>query len=138
MRVKLCARCPYRPQDLADHYDPEAALHACATCDGEQRMLDQHHPGETHRRSRKCTTTPAISGTAQRNVAPFATENLASSVTIPGEPPSVQGRALITSRLAGRATADGYGDFAPPDDSRKGHHEAIPRRSAFRNKEQAY
>ncbi len=137
MRVKLCARCPYRPQDLADHYDPEAALHACATCDSEQRMLDQHHPGETHRR-RKCTTTPITTGTAQRNVAPFVTENLASSVTIPGEPPYVQSGALVTSRLAGRTTADGYGDFAPPDDSRKGHHEAISRRSVFRNKEQAH
>lgn len=137
MRVKLCARCPYRPHDLADHYDPEAALHACATCDSEQRMLDQHYPGETHRR-RKCTTTLSTTGTAQRNVAPFATESLASSVTIPGEPPSVRGGALITSRPAGRATADGYGDFEPPDDSRKGHHEAISRRSAFRNKESAY
>src|ERR1700676_2211377 len=23
MRVKLCARCPYAPRDLAGHYDPE-------------------------------------------------------------------------------------------------------------------
>jgi hypothetical protein len=34
MRVKLCARCPYTPQDLTGHYDPEAALHVCAKCDG--------------------------------------------------------------------------------------------------------
>ena len=39
MRVKLCARCPYLPCDLAGHYDPEAVLHLCAKCDGEQGML---------------------------------------------------------------------------------------------------
>jgi hypothetical protein len=36
MRVKLCARCPYTPRDLAGHYDPEATLHVGAKCDGEQ------------------------------------------------------------------------------------------------------
>jgi hypothetical protein len=137
MRVKLCARCPYTPHDLADHYDPEAALHVCAKCDGEQRMLDQHHPGETDRRH-KCSTTQSTSHTAQRNGAPFATEGLASSVIIPGEPPSVQSGALITSRPAGRATIDGYGDFEPPDDSRGDYDAAISSRSAFRNREQAY
>jgi hypothetical protein len=35
MRVKLCTRCPYTPQDLTGHYDPEAALHLGAKCDGE-------------------------------------------------------------------------------------------------------
>lgn len=42
MKVTLCTRCPYGPRDLADHYDPEAALHVCAKCDGEQRMLTNH------------------------------------------------------------------------------------------------
>jgi hypothetical protein len=115
MRVKLCARCPYTPQDLANHYDPEAALHACAKCDGEQRMLDQRDLGETDRR-RKCSTTLSTSGKTQWNVAPFATESSASSATIPVESPSVQSGASITSRPAGRATADGYGDFELPDD----------------------
>jgi hypothetical protein len=110
MRVKLCARCPYTPRDLADHYDPAAALHACAKCDGEQRMLDQRDLGETHRR-RKCSTTQFPSGKTQWNVAPFATESSASSVTIAVESPSVQSGASITSRPAGRATADGCGDF---------------------------
>ena len=35
MRVKVCSRCPYTPRDLADHYDPDGILHACAKCDGE-------------------------------------------------------------------------------------------------------
>ena len=48
MRVKLCRRCPYTPRDLADHYDPEAALHVCAKCDGEQAMLTNHYPREVH------------------------------------------------------------------------------------------
>ena len=37
MKVKLCARCPYKPQTLDGHYDLEAALHLCARCDGEER-----------------------------------------------------------------------------------------------------
>ena len=50
MRVKLCARCPYAPRDLAGHYDPEAAFHACAKCDGEQGMITNHYPREARRR----------------------------------------------------------------------------------------
>jgi hypothetical protein len=41
MRVKLCARCPYTPRDLASHYDPDAALHACAKCDDNYDMCDR-------------------------------------------------------------------------------------------------
>jgi hypothetical protein len=100
---------------LADHYDPAAALHACAKRDGEQRMLDQRALGETDRR-RKCTTTLFRSGKTLWNVAPSATESSASSVTIAVESPSVQSGASITSRPAGRATADGCGDFERPDD----------------------
>lgn len=110
MRVKLCARCPYTPYDLAGHYDPEAALHACAQCDGERPYL-----GETRRR-RKCPTTQLTTGTTPWNVAPFATESSASSATIPVELPSVQSGASLTSGPAARATANGYGDFEPPDD----------------------
>src|SRR5260370_5264658 len=39
MRVKLCARCPYTQEDLIGHYDPKAALHACAKCDGSQGVV---------------------------------------------------------------------------------------------------
>jgi hypothetical protein len=44
MRVKLCARCPYTPRELAGHYDPEATLHVCAKCDGEQEVLTKRCP----------------------------------------------------------------------------------------------
>jgi hypothetical protein len=116
MKVKLCARCPYKPRDLTGHYDPEAALHACAKCDGEQRvpMRTRPYPREARRR-RKCSTVPKIFGLTQRSDAPSVTESLVSSATTPGEPPSVQRNALIASRPARRATADGYCDFKPPD-----------------------
>jgi hypothetical protein len=44
MRVKLCTRCPYLPCDLAGHYDPEGALHLCATCDREQETRFKPYP----------------------------------------------------------------------------------------------
>ena len=137
MRVKLCARCPYTPQDLTGHYDPQAALHVCAKCDGEQGMLTNHYPREAHRR-RKCATVPNIFGMAQQSGAPSVTENLVSSGTTPGELPSVQRSALIASRPARRATADGYAEFKPPDNSCSENHAESSRHSGFRNKEAAH
>jgi hypothetical protein len=75
MRVKLCARCPYTPQDLTGHYDPEAALHLCAKCDGEQGMLANHYPRESRRRQ-TCTTVSNILEMAQRSAALSVTESL--------------------------------------------------------------
>jgi hypothetical protein len=57
-------RCPLTTRDLAGHYDPEAALHVCANCDGEQGTLTNHHPPEAYRR-RKCPTVRNIFGTTQ-------------------------------------------------------------------------
>src|SRR5882762_2405918 len=128
MRVKLCGRCPYTPRDLAGHYDPEAALHACAKCDGEQGRPTQHYPRKAYRR-RACSTVPNIFGMAQRSAAPSVTESLVSSGTTPGELPSVQRSALTASRPARRATADGYADFEPPDHSCSENHAEIARRS---------
>ena len=72
MRVKLCARCPYTPQDLTGHYDPEAALHVCAKCDGEHGGSTQHYPRKAYRR-RTCSTAPNIFGMAQRRMPCRAT-----------------------------------------------------------------
>jgi hypothetical protein len=124
MRVKLCGRCPYTPWDLTGHYDPEAALHACAKCDDEQEVPTRHFPRQAYRRQ-KCSTIPNIIGTAQRSAAPSATENLVSSGTTAGEPPSVQRNAQIASRPARTATADGYAGFSPPD-RRLRNYEANP------------
>jgi len=137
MRVKLCARCPYTPPDLASHYDPEAVLHVCAKCDGEQAMPTNHYPRETYRR-RKCATVPNIFGTTQRGGVPSVTENLVLSGTTPGEPRSVPRSALIDSRPARRATADGYADFEPPDNGCSETHAEISHHSGFRNKEAAH
>ena len=137
MRVKLCARCPYTPRDLADHYDPEAAFHVCARCDGEQGMTTNHYPRQTYRR-RKCATAPNIFGTTQRSAAPSVTESLVSSGTTRGELPSVQRNVLIASRPAGRLTADGYAGFKPPDNSCSENDAEIAFRSGFRNKEAAH
>src|SRR6266849_4794114 len=137
MRVKPCARCPYTPQDLTGHYDPEAALHMCAKCDGEQAMRTNHYPREIRRR-RKCSTVPSIFGMAQRSAAPSVTESLVSSATTPGELPSVQRNVLIASRPAGRLTADGYAGFKPPDNSCSENDAEIAFRSGFRNKEAAH
>jgi hypothetical protein len=137
MRVKLCARCPYTPQDLTGHYDPEAALHVCAKCDGEQRMLTNQYPREVHRR-RKCATVPNIFGMAQPRDAPSVTENLVSSGTTPGELLSVQRSALIALKPARTATGDGYADFKSPDNNCSENHAEISRLSGFRNKEAAH
>ena len=114
MRVKLCARCPYAPRDLAGHYDPEATLHVRAKCDGKQGVLTKHCPREAQRR-RECSTVHDMFGMAQRNGAPSVTESLVSSGTTRGELPSVQRSALIAARPARRATADGYADLKSPN-----------------------
>jgi len=44
MRVKLCARCPYTPQNLDGHYDPKTALHLCARRDRESRIMQDALP----------------------------------------------------------------------------------------------
>jgi hypothetical protein len=136
MKVKLCARCPYKPQDLAGHYDPEVALHVCAKCDDEQVLVTNHYPRESHR-SRKCATVPNIFGTAQRSVAPSVTESLVSSATTPGELASVPRSAPIASRPARMATADGYADFKSPDNSCSEHYAEISPRSGYPSKEAA-
>jgi len=101
------------PRDLADHSDPETAIHACAKYDGEQGILTKHYLRKARRR-RKCATVPNIFGMAQRSAALSVTESLVSSGTTPGELPSVQRSALLASRPARRATADGYAGFKLP------------------------
>jgi hypothetical protein len=131
MRVKLCARCPYAPRDLADHYDPHAVLHVCAKCDGEQGIPRNHYPRAANRR-RECATILNVFDTTQRSGARSVTESLVSSGTTPGEQPSVQGNAPIASRPARTATADGCAGFKPPES----HAETLLR-SGFGNKEAA-
>src|SRR5262249_18032121 len=100
--------CPYTPRDLAHHYDPEAALYACATCDDEQ------YPWVI-RWKRTCLTEIDSSSAAAPSVAPFATENSALSAIIARGPRSVPENASTTSRRGATTTPDGCGAFASPD-----------------------
>jgi hypothetical protein len=136
MRVKLCARCPYLPRDLAGHYDPMGALHACAKCDSQQRAGTNQYPRKAHRRQ-QCTTVPNIFLTAQPSVARSVTDSLVSSGIIAGEPPSVRRNAPIASRPAGKATAVGYAGFTQPDGGLSERHQEVLRHSEFRSKEDA-
>jgi hypothetical protein len=137
MRVKLCARCPYLPCDLAGHYDPEAVLHLCTKCDGEHWTSTKYDPLKAYRRQ-KCATVPNIVVTAQPSIARSVTEGLALFGTTPGEPPSVQRNAPIASRTDRRATAGGCVGFRPLPDNGCGRHQATARhRSEFRSKEVA-
>src|ERR1700752_316522 len=80
MRVKLCARCPYSPHDLAYHYDPEAALYACAKCDNEPAL------GEPRWRQ-KSSTKIETSNSGKSNVAPCVKGNLAPLPPFSSPPP---------------------------------------------------
>ena len=114
MRVKLCSRCPYRPSDLECHYDSEAAVYACAGCDGKQEEVTLSYSLKPYRR-RKCSIVLKLFNTPRRSVAPCVEENSVSSDTIPGDRPSVRGSVLNASRFVGRATAHGCGSFKPAE-----------------------
>jgi hypothetical protein len=135
MRVKLCSRCPYAPRDLAGHYDPEAAIHVCAKCDGAETASTNCYPRKADRRQ-QCVAPPNISGMVQPSVAQSATERSVSYGTIPGEPHFARGSAPTVSKHARKATADGCVDFTPPDD-RDEPLAAILRSSGFWSKEPA-
>jgi hypothetical protein len=62
---------------------------------------------------------------AQRSAAPSVTESLVSSGTTAGELPSVQRSALLASKPARTATADGYADSKPPDKQLQNHEEEL-------------
>lgn len=86
MQVKLCARCPYSPRDLADHYDSDAALHLCVTCDVEGPFKN------SRRRTCRTRTIYATAKTAriELRAAPFAAESSVSFAIIAAAPPSAQ------------------------------------------------
>jgi len=117
MRVKLCTRCPYTPRDFEGHYDPVAAAHACARCDGEQDRDKLYYPRDSYRR-RKCSIFPSILSIPRQSAAPSVAGSSVSSGTIPGDRTSVRGSAPIASSFAGKATADGFTGFEPPGSER--------------------
>ena len=92
-----------------------------------------HHPRKTHRRQ-ECAIVFNIIPAAQPNVARFARESSASSVTIAAVPPCVPENASSISRAAERTTAVGCGDFASPED---GEHARISVRSTSQDEVRA-
>ena len=125
MRVKLCAQCPYTRRDLAGHYDPDAILHLCANCDGEQKASTNEYPRKAERKQR-CATVPNVALPTQPSVARSAVANSASLGAIPGGPRSVQGSALTASGPVRNVTADGYAGS-----NLLVHHATNSRRSEF-------
>jgi hypothetical protein len=114
MSANLCSVCPYTPRDLAGHYDPESVLYVYAKCDGARGASTNDYPRKVNRRQ-QCAAFPNVHRTAQSSVARSAAENLASSGTTPGEPPSVRRSALTASRHVRMGTADGCVESTPPD-----------------------
>jgi hypothetical protein len=134
MRVRLCERCPYTPPDLEDHYDPTAALHLCAKCDREPKVITRLYPRENYRR-RKCATVPNTFEMAKQGVARSATDTLVLSGITRAEPPCVRERALIASGHGGTATVDGCSDFELHDSACSDNRLAVSLDTGSRNRE---
>ncbi len=112
MRVKLCARCPYTPRDLADQYDVGAAQYLCPACDLE-------HDRRRSLRRGTCQTTPtSTTGNTELRAALFASEGSASFAITAAVRPCVPENASSISPVGGRTTAAGYGDFEQREDGR--------------------
>lgn len=77
MRVKLCARCPYSPLDLADLYDARSSSHLCVRCDGKAAAAEKLTILMATNGEAKCATATNASNTAsQARPAPSAAESL--------------------------------------------------------------
>jgi hypothetical protein len=134
VKVRCCARCPYTPRDLADHYDANGKLHVCARCDSYLEASTNHYPRKPHRRQ-GCATVVNIFGTVQPSVARSVTDDSALSDAIPAERRSVQRSASPASHVAKKMTADGYVVFRMPDNGQCEKPVTIVRRLALANEE---
>jgi hypothetical protein len=133
MRVRICARCPYTPRDLASHYDPDAVLHVCAKCDGHEGRAN--HPARKMHRRNRCVISLDIDGTAQPGVALSAKDNSVSYDTTSAKPLSVPRSAPTASARVRTAIADGCVELSPPEEDRREWAEAIFQRSGARSDE---
>jgi hypothetical protein len=131
MRIKSCTQFAMRHE--ISQVITIAVLHLCAKCDGELTASANYYPRETHRRQ-ECATVFNIDATAPPSVARSVRDNLGSSDTTAGEPPSAPRSAPTDSRLVERTTADFCLVFRPPNDA-CGYPAPISRSSPFRNKE---
>lgn len=76
MRVKLCARCPYSPLDLADLYDAGSSSHLCVRCDGKAAAAELTILMATNGEAKCATATNALNTASQARPAPSAAESL--------------------------------------------------------------
>ena len=107
MRVKLCSRCPYAPRDLADHYDPDAAL--LCMCEVRQRIGGPQpewpmRGQEETDNAQQVSTSPARSRQAlrrlRRKVWPHPSLLLADCRLFEKMPRSIQGPQGERHRMA--------------------------------------
>jgi hypothetical protein len=62
MRVKLCARCPYTPRDLADYYDANSGSHLCFRCDSKSAPAGLAILVTANRESKCATANNSVMG----------------------------------------------------------------------------
>lgn len=77
MRVKLCARCPYSPQDLADYYDESSSFHLCIRCDGRTAPKELTILTTTDGESQCAIAKNALNAMAQATPALSVADSLA-------------------------------------------------------------
>ena len=76
MRVKLCARCPYMPRDLANYYDANSGSHLCFRCDGKSAPAGLAILVTANRESKCATAENILNAAAQQRPALSVAERL--------------------------------------------------------------
>jgi hypothetical protein len=77
MRVKLCARCPYSPQDLANHYDATSSNHLCVRCDGKRAPAELTILVKVNGETQCAAARNVLNSIAQQDRAPSVADALA-------------------------------------------------------------
>ena len=76
MRVKLCARCPYTPRDLANYYDANSGSYLCFRCDGKSAPAGLAILVTANRESKCATADNILNAAAQQRFALSVAERL--------------------------------------------------------------
>ena len=76
MRVKLCARCPYSPRDLADYYDANSSSHLCFRCNNKRAPAELAILVTANGTSQCATAENILNAAAQQRPALSVAESL--------------------------------------------------------------
>ena len=76
MRVKLCARCPYTPRDLADYYDANSSSHLCFRCDSKSAPAELAILVTANQKSKCAPAENILNAAAQQRPALSVAESL--------------------------------------------------------------